>query len=207
MTNSNQPDLLGYLAGALEPDERRAVEESLQQDPSLQHELRRVRRHLEFLKDADAEGVDTDFQPPPGLADRTLAFIGRHAESNAGSFADLEPAGMRRWRGEAAREPLAPATQPWRFVDIAVALAVCLAGAGLVFPLLNVSRSNARIATCANNLREVGLALTDYSEHQNGFFPEWPRRDALPRAESMRRRCLPRNTYPTRARLFVQARR
>jgi len=171
MTNPNQADLLGYLAGALEPDERRAIEESLAKDPSLQQELRRVRRRLEVLKDADFDGADRDFQPPPGLADRTLAFVARHAESNAGTHAELEPAGKRKWRGEAAREPLAPTTQPWRFVDVAVALAVCLAGAGLILPLLNVSRSNAQIATCANNLREVGLALTQYSEHQNGFFP------------------------------------
>jgi anti-sigma-K factor RskA len=202
MTNSNRPDLLGYLAGALEPDERRAVEESLRQDPSLHQELRRVRRRLEFLKDADAERNDTDFQPPPGLADRTLAFIARHAESNAGSYAELDPAGKRKWRGEAAREPLAPATQPWRFVDVAVALAVCLAGAGLVLPLLNVSRSNARIATCANNLREVGLALTQYSEHQNGFFPRVAETGRLA-AGGIYAPTLLAGTYITDPRLFI----
>ena len=171
MTNSNQHDLLGYLADALEPEERLAIEESLRRDPLLKEELRKVRRRLQVLNDAYL-----DCRPPPGLADRTMRFIAEHEESGAGQHSapeasELEPAGKPTWRGDAARESLAPATQPWRFVDIAVALAVCLAGAGLIFPLLNISRSNARVAACANNLREIGLATTHYSEHQNGFFP------------------------------------
>jgi hypothetical protein len=178
---------LGYLAGALEPYERAAVEDSLRQDPSLNDELRRVRRQLEVLKSdysiggepSDSIGADADCQPPPGLADRTLRFIARFEASGAGAHAELEPSGKPKWRGEAAREPLAPATQPWRFVDIAVALAVCLAGAGLILPMLNISRSNARIVTCANNLREVGLAATQYSEHQNGFFPRVAEKGSL----------------------------
>jgi len=172
MTNPNQHDLLGYLADALELDERLAIEDSLRRDPLLREELRRVRRQLELLND-----TGLDYQPPPGLANRTLQFIAQHEQSitdtapDTGNRAELEPVGKRKWRGEAAREPLTVATHPWRFVDIAIALAICLAGAGLVFPLLNISRSNARVMACANNLREVGLAMTQYSEHQNGFFP------------------------------------
>lgn len=179
MTNSRRHDLLGYLAGALEPDERLAVEESLRQDPSLREELRRVGRRLNALRDGAS-----DCQPPPGLAERTLQFIAEHEESAAGrdsslERSEIEPSGKRKWRGAATREPLAPTTQPWRLVDIAVALAVCLAGAGLIFPLLNVSRSNARVAACANNLREIGLAATAYSEHQNGFFPRVAEKGSL----------------------------
>jgi hypothetical protein len=172
MTNPNQHDLLGYLADALEPDERLAIEESLRRDPALKEELRQVRRQLELLND-----TGLDYQPPPGLAVRTLQFIAQHelsvagTESSAVNRAELEHVGKRKQRVEAVRDSLTTATHSWRFVDIAVALAVCLAGVGLVFPLLNSSRSNARVTACANNLRDVGLALTQYSEHQNGFFP------------------------------------
>ena len=172
MTNPNQHDLLDYLADALEPDERLAIDESLRRDPALKDELRQVRRRLEVLND-----TGLDYDPPPGLAIRTLEFIAQQERAavrtapTADNRVELKLARKRNWRGDAAREPLTPAMHSWRFVDIAVAVAVCLAAAGLVFPLLNMSRSNARVMACANNLREVGLAMTQYSEHQNGFFP------------------------------------
>ncbi len=172
MTNPIQQDLLGYLADALEPDERLAIEESLRRDSALKEELRYVRRQLEVLHD-----TGLDYEPPPGLASRTLELIAQQEHPVTGTAplednrVEFDPARKRNRRGEVAREPLTPAMRSWRFVDIAVAAAVCLAAAGLVFPLLNISRSNARVMACANNLREVGMAMTQYSEHQNGFFP------------------------------------
>ena len=188
MSNSSSRDLLGYLVGALETDERLAVEQALEQDASLQDELRGIRRRLEILSAADFDGgnleqSDWDFAPPPGLADRTLEFIACQtcAEPSCGSeyggseFDDaqrpspVEPI-KKSWRG-AAREPLVSTASRWRLVDVAVAVAVCVAAGALVFPVLSASRSNARITACANNLREIGMALTQYSENQNGFFP------------------------------------
>jgi hypothetical protein len=197
MTNPNQHDLLGYLADALEPDERLAIEESLRQDPSLREELRKVRRRLDVLNDSDL-----DCQPPPGLADRTLRYIAQFEQVGAGHQAELEPSSKRKWRGEAPREPLAAATHPWRFVDVAVALAVCLAGAGLIFPLLDVNRSNARVFACANNLRDVGMAMTQYSEHQNGFFPRVAETGSLA-AAGIYAPTLLAGGYVTDPRLFV----
>ncbi|HEX3997679.1 MAG TPA: hypothetical protein VHX65_03915 [Pirellulales bacterium] len=201
MIDPNQPDLLGYLAGALEPDERHAVEQALGQDPSLRNELRRVRRQLEEIQNADfgctdlddpqhiPDPISADFEtaewdsPSPGLADRTLQFIAQQRDLiESAESPRVELASGPSWRGRAsrrsvarrsngAREPLASGAAAWRFVDFAVALSVCLALATLVLPMVNASLSKARITACANNQREIGVALTQYSEHQNGFFP------------------------------------
>jgi len=190
MTDPSRHDLLGYLAGALDADERLEIEQALRHDLVLREKLRHARRQFDLVRNADfasgdigsgdVTGTDADLSPPPGLADRTLQFIAEQRESlpdavpvsgDSPHRADLEPVGKRRWRAAAAREPLAARASSWRFIDFAVALSVCVALGGLVFPMLSVSRANARIAACANNLREVGVALTQYSEHQNGFFP------------------------------------
>jgi anti-sigma-K factor RskA len=197
MTNPNRHDLLAYLADALEPDERRAIEEALRQDPSLNEPLRQARRQLEILNDADVDSA-----PPPGLADRTLRFIAESSESGGGNDLDLQPSGKRKSRSAAAREPLAPAMHPWRFVDVAVALAVCLAGACLVLPLLNISRANARVVACANNVREIGTAMTEYSEHHNGFFPRVAETGSLA-AGGIYAPTLLAGGYVTNPRLFI----
>jgi hypothetical protein len=65
-------------------------------------------------------------------------------------------------------------TRSWRLIDIAVAVAICVAGAALVLPLIQSSRASAQVAACANRLREIGLALSGYSEHHEGNFPQVP---------------------------------
>jgi hypothetical protein len=63
-------DLLGYLLGALEPDEEREVEDRLEADPELRQRLRVIRRGLEPLSSDDGL-IDA----PPGLAARACNFI------------------------------------------------------------------------------------------------------------------------------------
>jgi hypothetical protein len=53
-----------------------------------------------------------------------------------------------------------------------VAVGVCVAACALIFPLIHASRAHSQVAACANKLREIGLALTGYSERHNGLFPE-----------------------------------
>jgi anti-sigma-K factor RskA len=193
-------DLLGYLLGSLEPEERQRIEDRLNHDRALHEELALLRGGLDVLDDGPKH-----FEPPPGLARRTCQFVARVAiekpaakglESAALSSAAIQSAArqaeirstpdvvpaVRTWRGRRRNEtgePLAPAGEPWRFVDIAMAAAICLAGAALIFPLINVSRANARVAACANKLRQVGVGLTQYSEQHNGFFPRVEERGDL----------------------------
>ncbi|MFQ3585356.1 MAG: anti-sigma factor [Cyanobacteriota bacterium] len=64
-------DLAGYLLGDLLPEEVRALEERLQQDPQLVVELRALQETLELLP-YGLPGVI----PPAGLRDKVLAEVG-----------------------------------------------------------------------------------------------------------------------------------
>ncbi len=199
--------MLGYLLNALEPDEHMAVEQSLRRNPQLKEELRRLRVRLAFLERTsfgttgsgcdDFDGAEADLEPPPGLADRTLQFIGdqiaaqRDSDSleQPGSLAELpvrksddisvppddrpyvEPIRKRSWRGAAARDRMPGVLSSWRFADIAMALAVCICASALALPMISASRSNAQVMACANNERQIGVGLAQYSEHHNGYFP------------------------------------
>jgi len=159
MTDPIRQDLLGYLLDALDADERQCVEEQLDRDPALHDDLARLRGALDVLDDGERH-----FPPPADLTQRTCRFVWQEQAAVAAA-----PGTKRRAAG--MTEPSIAPTRSWRFVDLAVAVAICLAGVALVFPLINVSRANARLAACANNLRQIGIALTQYSDHHNGFFP------------------------------------
>lgn len=140
--------LLGYLMGALEPDEQRAVEIELDRNPELRRELAALGEGLELLE------VDDEYQaPPPGLAARTCRFVQERAVSVA-----------------------RPAPQPsgWQLQDMFVAAGVLMAASMLFFPAVNQSRSMARRAACEHNLRTVGMGLLQYGEFHAGFLPYVP---------------------------------
>jgi anti-sigma-K factor RskA len=158
-------DLIGYLLDSLEPDERKRIDAALAGDAALRERLDALRRGLAPLED------DSSIEPPEGLADRTCAFVANHATGPIDDEAFVTP---RRQDRKSTREPLAPPARSWRGVDIAMALAVCVAGLALVLPLINTSRANSQVAICANKLREIGLALSGYSERNGGLFPQVP---------------------------------
>jgi hypothetical protein len=78
----------------------------------------------------------------------------------------------RRETAANRREPLSIVGRGWRAADLVVAIGVCVAIVAMIFPLVHASRTRAQITACANKLREIGLALTGYSERHNGLFPE-----------------------------------
>ncbi|HEV3417144.1 MAG TPA: hypothetical protein VG056_10035, partial [Pirellulales bacterium] len=127
MTDSIQHDLLGYLLDALEPEEREFVEAEMERDPQLRDQLETLRRGLLVLRDEPCE-------PPAGLAARTCDFVARERQTIAQR--ELQPLGStsaerngQSAEKKGAREPLGPSSRSWRPIDIAVALAVCVAGA------------------------------------------------------------------------------
>ena len=56
-------------------------------------------------------------------------------------------------------------------VEILVVLAIVAVLAGLLFPAFSRARSAARTATCASNLKQIGLAFRLYVEDYKGFHP------------------------------------
>lgn len=142
-------ELLGYLLGALDTVEHERVEQQLEANRELQSELSTLQNHLDCL--APTYG---NCDPPVGLADRTCATVLNHVSEN-----HVTPARhvMRTQIEMGSSRHFSPA-------DFLVAAAVILAAALLFFPAISNSRASAERAMCENNLRQLGIALTAYSD-------------------------------------------
>ena len=62
----------------------------------------------------------------------------------------------------------------WSLADAGVAAAILLLAGLLVLPAVNGTRFQARRIGCENNLRQVGQAMTEYSDRNNDLFPVVP---------------------------------
>lgn len=145
-----QDQLIGYLIGSLEPEEHRAVEARLQSDPELRRQLALLEHSLEPLA-ADAG----HYAPPVALAERTCQRVLRRSIVLRNTQSDRA----------AAR---------WSWTDMAVAAGIFLAASLMFFPAVQRSRHQSRLAYCQNNLRNIGLALAEYSQLQGGYLPYVP---------------------------------
>ena len=69
-----------------------------------------------------------------------------------------------------------PAAAEGRFhwQDLVMAAGIVVAASLLLFPAIHGSRVQARLLACQGNLRELGTALTNYSEYHGGVFPKVP---------------------------------
>lgn len=78
MTDPGQEDLLGYLLGALDPDEQRRVEDALERSPALRLRLDELAKEVAPLDDVDQPEL-----PPIGLARRTCEIVAHQAAFDA----------------------------------------------------------------------------------------------------------------------------
>jgi len=151
-----QRQLLGYLLGALDDPERERVEHRRARDPGLAIELARVDESLEPLR-----RVQRVYRPPEGLAARTCRMVFAYSEALTARMA--EAGAVRRPTRPRARA-MSPAAVPpvstaaWGWSDLVVAVGVFLAVASVIFPALQRSRMNMRLASCQNNLGQIGIA-------------------------------------------------
>lgn len=170
MVDRTREQLLGYLLGALEESERKSVETRLEKDPELVRELARLRERLHLLWVAQS-----DFLPPPGLAARTCRLVASQARPSSAGGPGAESRHPRPAVPEAEPVNLGPPTGGWGnysgWLDVTVAVGLLLTVFLLVFPAIQDSRFNARLTTCQEHLRRLGLALTQYSEQHVGYFP------------------------------------
>lgn len=167
-------NLVGYLLGALEEDEKDELEAALFRvdhrrsttfDPAdLRRELDLLRLALRPLEhDADA------ITPPMGLASRTIDFV--EANSRRRSRAALSPA--------ADVVPMRPAGRVW--LDRAIIAATALAASVLLAPLLLDTIEQARSRRAERNLGVISEALHGYASHHR-VFPSPPDSGPLSRA-------------------------
>jgi len=168
MTDPTRDDLLGYLLGALEEDEQAVVERALAENEGLRHDLTVLSRGLAPL-DATCPRHD----PPADLVERTCRFVW----SEVGDAAPpVRPRAAARMRPV---EPSAVGVVQYRWQDALVAAGVIVAASVLLFPALQSSRVQARLAACQNNLRELGASLAQFSQAHDGAFPRVPAQGRL----------------------------
>lgn len=56
-------------------------------------------------------------------------------------------------------------------IEIVIVLGIVMILAALLFPVFNSVRSKARQATCASNLRQIGLGVMMYAQDSDGRYP------------------------------------
>lgn len=170
MVDRAREQLLGYLLGALEESERESVERQLNQDPEWRRELALLRQRLQPLW-----VTQPDFTPPAGLATRTCQLVASSPKPSACPAPDTAKTQTGGAVSEA--EPVNPAAQTggwggsWGWLDLTVAAGLVVAVSLLTFPAIQNSRFNARRLSCEDHLRQLGLALTQYSQQHEDFFP------------------------------------
>lgn len=58
-------------------------------------------------------------------------------------------------------------------VELLVVIAIIGVLVALLLPAIQAARASARAASCKNNLRQIGLAILQFCDRNNGELPEW----------------------------------
>ena len=168
MNNPSSQDLLGYMLGALEPEEHQQIEFQIDEDPALREELDLVRRQVAVLDQLDPPGT-----PPAGLARRTCESIS--VLTSTSSFPRVAssgnpPAKPEKGRWFSSRREAGTAGRRGSLMDFVIVAAVVLLLAAIILPAINNSRYHSRLLACQNNLRTVGTGLLEYSSNFGGEY-------------------------------------
>ena len=158
--------LIRYLLGELDADERRDLQSRLKSSPELRAELEQLRSCFAANQDEDLFAPDA----PSGLASRTAGLVvgGEGASKSLGarqatevSHAGDPPAGLLGWS----------------LADLTVAGGVMLAVSMLIFPAIRNSRDGTRRVLCQDNLRQIEVLIATYAQGHSGLIPEVGPRD------------------------------
>lgn len=191
MVLTMQDDLIGYLLGAIEPDESSRVKQALHAEAGLESPIavtsggekpaRRLSEQLTLLQSAftPLEPDRPALPAPAGLADRTLAFVRTQAAlSTAIQTAVEEPP-----PAPAFSPDLSPAMSPpaRSVLDRVILAATALAAAVLLAPLLLDSIEDSRTRRVEQKLGVLSGVLHGYADSHREY-PTPPASGPLSRA-------------------------
>jgi hypothetical protein len=163
-------ELLGYLLGALDEDERRRVDRALAHDAGLRAELQTLRQELDAL-----QASETAYEPAGDLLDQTCDLVEgmRLRAQDAEGRGDTPKAPGREVRFSEGRQQTG-SISAWSRADLLVTTAMALVLAAMFLPAIANSRFRSNINTCQHNLQVIGVAMVGYSDRNHGRFPEIP---------------------------------
>jgi hypothetical protein len=152
--------LIRYLLGELDADERRDLQSRLKSSPELRAELEQLRACFAASQEDDLFAPDA----PTGLAARTTGRV----VSGEGAINSLGAGQVTRLShaGDAPTGILG-----WSLADLTVAGGVVLAVSMLIFPAIRNSRDGTRRNVCQNN-QQVLFSLISHYARDHGQFPE-----------------------------------
>ena len=139
----------------MDDDEQQRLEERLDRDEECCRELTRWRKRL-----APLELMRPDFEPPPGLVERTCRMVAAYR-------AVTERSSGWGWQPRMTPNPAPPADAPLlSFLDVVVMVALLITGLLMILPAIGHSRLQARLVACQDALRQFGRVLSDYGRQQ-----------------------------------------
>ncbi|MEO1614549.1 MAG: H-X9-DG-CTERM domain-containing protein [Planctomycetota bacterium] len=164
-------DLLGYLLGALEPDEMQRVSEWLKNNPEGQQQLRDLERSLRPLED----GFEAIEGPSEDLLARTMASLPKGLppqadEQSANGGSPVQPVSLS---GIDVNRESSRSRNRWNLLDSVSGLISVATLLALLLPTIASDRFEARKTLCQEQLRELGTSLRQYvSYNDQGRLPQ-----------------------------------
>jgi hypothetical protein len=152
--------LIRYLLGELDADERRELQAELRDNSDLQRELEQLR---ECFAASDL-GEEEELPLPGSLAERTAQRVQRCDDEN------YEALAADSQRSSSAADPPV-GVLGWSLADLTVAGGVMLAVSMLVFPALRDSRDGTRLTVCQERQQLLYPYLVRFAEVHGGYAP------------------------------------
>jgi len=158
--------LLGYILGGLSDQENAQIEEALSHSQSLRLRLRDLRSMLEPLAHepiGQPTEDDPQWNPPDGLVESTMAAIAANGSATHEQSQVPAPA----FPFLASEAPAAQnSSNRVAWLDSLVTLAAGVVILSLILPGILKWRESARRQECAENLRNIGSALSTFAHFQ-----------------------------------------